>query len=77
MRLLHTSDLHLGRAFHRVNLLGAQAAFVDHLVETVRAREVDAVLVAGDIYDRAVPPCPPSSCSIRYCTASPTSVCPP
>ncbi|MGW7460857.1 exonuclease SbcCD subunit D [Streptomyces sp. NPDC054797] len=58
MRILHTSDWHLGRAFHRVNLLSAQAAFLDHLVETVREREVDAVLVAGDIYDRAVPPLP-------------------
>ncbi|MFD7261278.1 exonuclease SbcCD subunit D [Streptomyces sp. NPDC059874] len=58
MKFLHTSDWHLGRSFHRVNLLGAQAAFVDHLVETVRAHEVDAVLVAGDIYDRAVPPLP-------------------
>ncbi|MFD4867680.1 exonuclease SbcCD subunit D [Streptomyces sp. NPDC058412] len=58
MKFLHTSDWHLGRAFHRVNLLGAQAAFVDHLVETVREREVDAVLVAGDVYDRAVPPLP-------------------
>ncbi|MFE3996033.1 exonuclease SbcCD subunit D [Streptomyces goshikiensis] len=58
MRILHTSDWHLGRAFHRVNLLGAQAAFLDHLVETVRAQEVDAVLVAGDVYDRAVPPLP-------------------
>ncbi|PJE97917.1 exonuclease SbcCD subunit D [Streptomyces carminius] len=56
MRLLHTSDWHLGRSFHRVNLLSAQAAFVDHLVETVRAEGVDAVLVAGDVYDRAVPP---------------------
>lgn len=56
MKFLHTSDWHLGRAFHRVNLLGAQAAFVDHLVATVREREVDALLVAGDVYDRAVPP---------------------
>ncbi|MFF0433443.1 exonuclease SbcCD subunit D [Streptomyces sp. NPDC004327] len=56
MRLLHTSDWHLGRSFHRVALLDAQAAFLDHLVATVRAREVDAVLVAGDVYDRAVPP---------------------
>ncbi|MDJ0383580.1 exonuclease SbcCD subunit D [Streptomyces sp. G-G2] len=58
MRILHTSDWHLGRAFHRVNMLGAQAAFVDHLIETVEEREVDAVLVAGDVYDRAVPPLP-------------------
>ncbi|WP_171170493.1 exonuclease SbcCD subunit D [Streptomyces sp. I05A-00742] len=56
MRLLHTSDWHLGRSFHRVGLLDAQRAFLGHLVETVRAREVDAVLVAGDVYDRAVPP---------------------
>ncbi|MEH0581743.1 MULTISPECIES: exonuclease SbcCD subunit D [Streptomyces] len=56
MRLLHTSDWHLGRAFHRVNMLGAQAEFIGHLVTTVREREVDAVLVSGDVYDRAVPP---------------------
>ncbi|KOG56318.1 exonuclease SbcD [Streptomyces griseoflavus] len=56
MRFLHTSDWHLGRSFHRVNLLGAQRAFLDHLVETVRTENVDAVLVAGDVYDRAVPP---------------------
>ncbi|MFE9613606.1 exonuclease SbcCD subunit D [Streptomyces sp. NPDC006012] len=56
MRLLHTSDWHLGRAFHRVDMLGAQAEFIGHLVATVRAREVDAVVVAGDVYDRAVPP---------------------
>ncbi|MFK4688533.1 exonuclease SbcCD subunit D [Streptomyces pristinaespiralis] len=56
MRLLHTSDWHLGRSFHRVSMLDAQAAFLDHLVATVREREVDAVLVSGDVYDRAVPP---------------------
>ncbi|MEU3840246.1 exonuclease SbcCD subunit D [Streptomyces sp. NPDC028635] len=56
MRLLHTSDWHLGRAFHRVNMLDAQAAFVGHLVATVRERGVDAVVVSGDVYDRAVPP---------------------
>ncbi|WP_149181523.1 exonuclease SbcCD subunit D [Streptomyces sp. TRM49041] len=56
MRFLHTSDWHLGRSFHRVGLLDAQAAFLDHLVTTVREHDVDAVLVAGDVYDRAVPP---------------------
>ncbi|MFJ8543740.1 exonuclease SbcCD subunit D [Streptomyces sp. NPDC093586] len=56
MRLLHTSDWHLGRSFHRVNMLGAQAGFVGHLVETVREHRVDAVVVSGDVYDRAVPP---------------------
>ena len=55
MRLLHTSDWHLGRSLHRADLRDAQAAFLDGLVETVRAERVDAVLVAGDVYDRAVP----------------------
>ncbi|MGW7542443.1 exonuclease SbcCD subunit D [Streptomyces sp. NPDC054770] len=56
MRILHTSDWHLGRAFHRVNMLAAQAEFIGHLVTTVREHAVDAVVVAGDVYDRAVPP---------------------
>jgi exonuclease SbcD len=56
LRILHTSDWHLGRAFHRVNVLGAQAEFIGRLVTTVRERGVDAVVVSGDVYDRAVPP---------------------
>jgi DNA repair protein SbcD/Mre11 len=56
MLMLHTSDWHLGRSLHRADLREAQAAFLDHLVDTVRAERVDVVLVAGDIYDRAVPP---------------------
>ena len=56
MLMLHTSDWHLGRSLHRADLRAAQAAFLDHLVEVVRAEQVDVVLVAGDVYDRAVPP---------------------
>jgi exonuclease SbcD len=56
MRILHTSDWHLGRSFHGVGLLDAQAAFLDSLVETVVAADVDLVLVSGDVYDRALPP---------------------
>ncbi|MGH3189574.1 MAG: exonuclease SbcCD subunit D [Streptosporangiaceae bacterium] len=56
MRFLHTSDWHLGRSLHRADLRAAQAAFLDHLVEVTRTEKVDAVLVAGDVYDRAVPP---------------------
>jgi len=55
VRILHTSDWHLGRSFHRVGMLTAQAAFVDHLVEVVRSESVDVVVVAGDVYDRALP----------------------
>jgi exonuclease SbcD len=56
MRFLHTSDWHLGRSLHRADLRQAQAAFLDHLVQTVIDERVDAVLVAGDVYDRAIPP---------------------
>ncbi|MGB8651068.1 MAG: exonuclease SbcCD subunit D [Mycobacteriales bacterium] len=56
MRLLHTSDWHLGRSLHRADLRDAQAGFIDHLVAVVRSEQVDVVLVSGDVYDRAVPP---------------------
>src|SRR5271154_3435650 len=56
MRFLHTSDWHLGRSLHRADLREAQAAFLDHLVDAVVAERVDAVLVAGDVYDGAIPP---------------------
>ena len=56
MRLLHTSDWHLGRSLHGHDLGAAQEAFVDHLVEVVRAERVIAVLIAGDVHDRALPP---------------------
>lgn len=56
VKLIHTSDWHLGRSFHGAGLLPAQAEYVDHLVETVRSERVDAVLVSGDVYDRALPP---------------------
>ncbi len=55
MRILHTSDWHVGRTLHGVDLSSAHAAYFDHLVETVRRERVAAVLVAGDVYDRALP----------------------
>ncbi len=56
MRLLHTSDWHLGRSFHREGMLSHQAAFVDHLLAVVESEQVDVVVVSGDVYDRALPP---------------------
>ncbi|SDW36465.1 Exodeoxyribonuclease I subunit D [Arthrobacter sp. cf158] len=55
MRLLHTSDWHLGRSFHGVGMLEAQRSFVDQLVSLVEAKSIDVVLIAGDVYDRALP----------------------
>jgi DNA repair protein SbcD/Mre11 len=55
VRILHTSDWHLGRSFHRVGMLEHQATFVDHLLDVVGSERVDLVVVAGDVYDRALP----------------------
>jgi exonuclease SbcD len=55
VRILHTSDWHLGRSFHREGLLEAQATWVDHVVEVVETERVDLVVVSGDVYDRALP----------------------
>ncbi|HWD01253.1 MAG TPA: exonuclease SbcCD subunit D [Amycolatopsis sp.] len=55
MRLLHTSDWHVGRTFHGADLLAEQEAVLAHLAELVLSQSVDVVVVAGDIYDRAVP----------------------
>ncbi|MDN5688549.1 MAG: exonuclease SbcCD subunit D [Brachybacterium sp.] len=55
MRILHTSDWHLGRTLHKVDLHEHQAAFLDWLVDLVREKTVDVVVIPGDVYDRAVP----------------------
>lgn len=55
MRLIHTSDWHLGRRLHGQDLLEHQAAFLDWLVDLAVAEAADAVLVSGDVYDRAQP----------------------
>ena len=55
MRLLHTSDWHIGRSLHGTDLLAEQEAVLGGLADVVAAEAVDVVLVAGDVYDRAVP----------------------
>ena len=55
MRLLHTSDWHIGRSLHGTDLLAEQEQVLGGLAEVVVAEGVDVVLVAGDVYDRAVP----------------------
>lgn len=56
MRILHTSDWHLGRQFERMPLIDDQRAFVEWVVDTVREDAIDLVAIAGDVYDRSVPP---------------------
>ncbi|MEB3353853.1 MAG: exonuclease SbcCD subunit D [Cyanobacteriota bacterium] len=58
LRLLHTSDWHLGRNFHGASLLDEQALAMDRIVALSREASVDLVVIAGDLYDRAIPPAP-------------------
>ncbi|MEV4318705.1 exonuclease SbcCD subunit D [Actinocrispum sp. NPDC049592] len=55
MRLLHTSDWHVGRTFHGADLLVEQETVLGGLADIVAGERIDVVVVAGDIYDRAVP----------------------
>ena len=55
MRLLHTSDWHIGRTFHGHDLLEDQDSMLSALARLVAEQRVDVVIIAGDIYDRAVP----------------------
>ncbi|GGB59282.1 exonuclease SbcCD subunit D [Fictibacillus barbaricus] len=56
MRLLHTADWHLGRSLEGRSRLEEQQAFLDELVEIVRSEKIDAVLMAGDVFDTVNPP---------------------
>lgn len=65
MRILHTSDWHIGRTFHGVDLLGDQARALTAIAELVAERSVDIVVVPGDVYDRSIP----SSDAVAVCNA--------
>ena len=56
MRFLHTAGWHLDRLFHQVHLTGGQEHVLGQFVELARGARVDALLAAGDVHDRAVPP---------------------
>ena len=55
MRLLHTSDWHLGQTLHNFDRTYEHQCFLDWLLDTLVAEQVDALLVAGDVFDNANP----------------------
>ncbi|WP_396667769.1 exonuclease SbcCD subunit D [Microbacterium sp. R86528] len=55
MRILHTSDWHIGRTFHGSSTLDALRVVLAALVDQVRENNVDVVIVAGDVFDSAMP----------------------
>lgn len=54
MKLLHVADLHLGKVVHGYSLIEEQRHILAQILTTVKERHIDAVLVAGDVYDRSV-----------------------
>ncbi|QDP01634.1 exonuclease SbcCD subunit D [Thalassotalea sp. PS06] len=56
MRFLHTSDWHIGRLFQNISLLEDQQFVLSQIKELAISHKVDAIIVAGDIFDRSVPP---------------------
>lgn len=53
--MLHTSDWHIGRTFHGVDLLADQARSLSAIAELVAEESVDVVVLPGDVYDRSIP----------------------
>ena len=56
LRILHTSDWHLGHVFHGVEREYEHGVFLDWLLDTLEAEAIDALLIAGDVFDAASPP---------------------
>ena len=56
MKFIHTSDWHIGRQLHNQSLLDDQAFVLEQIIALASEHKVDAVIVAGDIYDRSIPP---------------------
>lgn len=56
MKILHTSDWHIGRQFHNQSLLADQAYALEQICQYIEQQGIDVVIVAGDIYDRAIAP---------------------
>lgn len=56
MRILHTADWHIGKIVNEFSMLEDQAEVLHRLVDEVKNLDVDVLIMAGDLYDRAIPP---------------------
>lgn len=66
MRLLHTADWHLGQTLHGIARDHEHARFLDWLLDTLDERSVDALVVAGDVFDGQNPPIPALGLFYRF-----------
>ena len=56
MRIVHLADLHLGRSLAEFDLIDLQKELLEQILTYIAAQNVDAVVIAGDVYDRSLPP---------------------
>ena len=56
MKILHTADWHLGKRLHKQELIEEHQLFFEWLIKTIKEREIDVLLIAGDIFDLSNPP---------------------
>ncbi|QED47663.1 exonuclease SbcCD subunit D [Cytobacillus dafuensis] len=56
MKFIHTADWHLGKLVHGIYMTEDQRYFLDKFIQLVEEEKPDAVVIAGDLYDRSVPP---------------------
>ncbi|KAA0564324.1 exonuclease SbcCD subunit D [Bacillus sp. CH30_1T] len=56
MKFIHTADWHLGKLVHGIYMTEEQRYILEEFIELVKKEEPDAVVIAGDLYDRSVPP---------------------
>lgn len=55
MKILHLSDLHLGKKVNEFSMIKEQKDILEKIIDIIKTEEIDTVLIAGDIYDKAVP----------------------
>lgn len=55
MRILHTADLHIGKTVNNFNMLEDQKCVLTQMVDIVKEKNVQAFIIAGDVYDRSIP----------------------
>lgn len=56
MKLIHLSDIHLGKRISEISMLDDQKFILNQIINLIKQKNADAVVIAGDIYDRPVPP---------------------
>ena len=55
MNIIHTADWHLGNTFHNYSRIEEHRHFLEWLLDTLRTRQPDALLITGDVFDSANP----------------------